>query len=400
MMNRAFKYRIYPNKEQANALINWLGQTRFIWNLFLEQNIEQYKKDKTFIWKYALNMQLPSLKVQYPWLNAPAHSLQYIGRSLDQSLRTYCKNRKSMDVGFPHFKKKGSNESGIYIPQVGKHISLLDKYIKIPKLSQIKIKKHRELIGIMKSITISRYIDQWYVSILTEVPDISYQLEVKESTSLGIDLGIKSFAVTSESEYIDNPKYLRNSEDKIKKLQQNLARKKKGSHNYSKAKVKLAKMYRKTRFQRKDFLHKGSCSIAKSNDNVFVEDLAVKNMLKNHKLAKAISDCGWSQFITYLEYKMKWKGGAMHKIARFAPSSQLCSECGRQQKMPLSERKYVCPACGFVANRDYNAAVNILKIGMAGIATSKNACGDMKVVSMKQEAATRYGRSSSLISEA
>ena len=183
----------------------------------------------------------------------------------------------------------------------------------------IKIKKHREIEGIFKSITITRDVDHWYVSVITELPNVSTVFPIDSYTSIGIDLGITEFAVTSDAEVITNPKHLYQSEQKLKQLQKSMARKKKGSNNYKKVQTKLAKLHRKIRLQRKDFLHKTSCAIAKANDHVFMEDLAVKNMVKNHKLAKAISDCGWYQFVTYLTYKMAWKGGSVHFIDRFAP---------------------------------------------------------------------------------
>jgi len=391
-MMKAFKYRIYPSKIQEHILAGWLGQTRFIWNLFLEQNIKRYEKEKKFIFKFDLNNQLPELKKQYDWIDAPAQTLQQIGFQLDSALRN-CYKRK---MGFPKFKRKGK-ESGIQIPQQRDQIKSHNENIKIPKIGNIRWRYHRETLGNLKSITITRDVDQWYISCLCDVNEEIDQKEIMEETSIGIDLGLKYFAVMSNGEIIDNPKFLFKSEKQLKKEQRKLARKKKGSANRNKQRIKCAKRYRKIRFQLKNFLHQVSHAIAKMNSCVFVEDLAVKNMMKNHKLARSISQVGWSQFITYLTYKMNWSNGELIKIGRFDPSSQLCSSCGNQQKMPLSIRTYDCPSCGISLDRDLNAARNILQLGLtrAGIARS-HACGDTSIgevdmstsrfVSVKQEA--------------
>ena len=205
---------------------------------------------------------------------------------------------------------------------------------------------------------------------------------------------------------IESPKYLKKSENKLKRYQRQYSNKKKGSKNLNKAKLKLAKLHRKVRFQRKDFLHKLSNQIANENSIVICEDLAVQNMTHNHKLAKAISDQGWSQFISYLEYKMNWTGGSLIKIDRFSPSSKLCSCCGNKQKISLAERTYTCSSCGLILDRDYNATLNIKAFGLKMLAITNtegtseiDACGDTSIeeigsptsrfVSKKQEKLTR-----------
>jgi putative transposase len=237
-------------------------------------------------------------------------------------------------------------------------------------LCEIKWIQHRLLEGKLKSITITKDVDQWYMSCLCE---LDYIPVIKEVTSIenditGIDLGIKEFIVDSNAVIYESPKFLRKSEKKLIHKQKQYSKKKKGSNNQKKTIVKLAKLHRKIRFQRKDFLHKLSYQIANENSIVICEDLAVKNMSKNHKLAKAISDQGWSQFISYLDYKLNWTGGQLVKINRFAHSSQVCSGCGHKQKMPLSIRIYNCPFCGLIIDRDLNAARNIKAFGLVKLA--------------------------------
>lgn len=406
-MFRSYKYRVYPTKEQEKILVEWQGQLRFVWNYFLDLNIKKYEAEKKFVFKYDLKKLLPGMKKEYTWISAPSQALQDIAFRIDKALQNKFKSK----MGFPRFKKKGL-ESGIKIPQntLGKQICIGPKFIKIPKLGEIKWIRHREITGNLKSITITRDVDQWYVSCLC---DVDLYVDPKEITCLeditGIDLGIKEFLFDSNGQVIDSPKFLKKFEKKLKTKQRQYSKKKKGSNNQKKAKTKLAILHRKIRFQRKDFLHKISSQIANENSVVVCEDLAVKNMVKNHKLAKAISDQGWSQFISYLEYKLTWAGGQLIKIGRFAPSSQICSGCGSRQKMPLSVRTYVCPHCGLELDRDYNASLNIKNYGIkilesntAGIAeiggitcNSPYACGDTsigdqvanwsKFVSSKQE---------------
>ncbi|VVC05062.1 putative transposase [uncultured archaeon] len=220
-------------------------------------------------------------------------------------------------------------------------------------------------------------------------------MEFDVSNAVGIDMGLKEFAVLSDSVVIDNPRLLKKSQEKLSKAQHDSDRKKLGSKNRIKSKQQVARIYRKIRSKRKDFQHKKTCSITKAYDFVFTENLAVQNMMANHHVAKAIGDVSWSQFLLLLEYKLLQKGGQLLKIGRSDPSSQLCSSCGSRHPMPLSERTYTCPVCGLVMDRDLNVAINILQIGAkkyfgkdaVGTTESLNACGDTKVVSVKQEAA-------------
>ncbi len=397
-MHKAYKYRIYPTSEQEKILIEWLGQLRFVWNQFLELNIKKYESEKKFIFKYDLMKLLPDMKKQHVWMTAPSQSFQIIAFHLDSALRNKFKHK----MGFPRFKKKGL-ESGIKIPQTNNQIKINKNTIKIPKLGEIKWVQHRELVGDLKSITITRDVDQWYVSCLCEenINILSKKITSIENDITGLDLGIKYFLVDSNGVVIDSPKYLKQSQKQLSRYQRQYSRKKKGSNNQNKARIKVARLHRRIRKQRADFHHKLSNQIANENSIVICEDLAVKNLTKNHKLAKAISDQGWSQFISFLDYKLQWRGGRLVKIDRFAPSSQLCSCCGHRQKLSLDIRTYICPKCGLVCNRDYNAALNIKSFGLEILNKSGtdliHACRDTSseelaydnssYVSVKQEAA-------------
>ena len=398
-MHKAYKYRIYPTKEQEQVLINWFGQTRYVWNKFLEQNIAKYKLEKKFIFIYELKRQLPGMKKELDWLDAPAHALQAVAFQFDLALRNGYKKK----MGFPKFKCKNKSNTGIKINQCGKtpHIKLNNKTIKIPKLGLVKLIKHREAEGRLIAISITRDVDQWYVSCLCDVSNQVQQKQITEQSIIGLDLGLKSFAVTSDAEIIASPKLGKQYEKKLARKQHQFAKKQKGSNNRNKARIKVAKLYRKIRFKRADFLHKISSQIANENSVVIVEDLNVKGMTSNHKLAKAISDASWSQFVGYLTYKLAWTGGQLVKIGRFEPSSKTCSSCGNVQDIKLSQRTFTCNNCNFTCDRDLNAAFNIKQFGIKKLNKSGTgliyACGDTTIgelscddsrfVSAKQEAA-------------
>ena len=396
-MHKAHKYRIYPTKEQEITLTNWLGQTRYIWNKFLEQNIARYRLEKKFIFIYELKRQLPVMKKELDWLSAPSGALQAVAFQFDLALRNGYKKK----MGFPKFKCKNKSNTGIKISQVGAHIKLNGKTIKIPKLGLVKLIKHRETEGRLIAITVTRDVDQWYVSCLCDVSNQVQQKQITEQSIIGLDLGLKSFAVTSDAEIIANPKIDKQYEKKLTRRQQQLSKKQKGSANRNKARIQVAKLYRKIRFKRRDFLHKLSAQIANENSAVIVEDLNVKGMMSNHKLAKAIHDASWSQFVGYLAYKLEWGGGQLVKIGRFEPSSKTCSACGNVQDIKLSQRTFTCNDCNFTCDRDLNAAFNIKAFGIKKLNKSGTgliyACGDTTIgelscddsrfVSAKQEAA-------------
>lgn len=351
-INKAYKFRLYPNKEQETMFYKTTGCCRFIYNYFLDQSIKRYRKEKKFLFKYDMTYQLPELKKQYPFLKeVNSQSLVCVCINLDNAFKKFIKKQ----ANFPKFKKKGIGEA-FCNPQ---NCEVKEKKIKFPKIGWIKCKIHREIEGKIKSITINKNCDKWYASILTEQ-------EIKEepktyNNPIGIDVGIREFAFLSNGENIPNPEYYRNFEDKLAIANRRLAKKKIGSKNFIKQKKKVQKIYSKIYNSRKDFLHKKSKDIVDRYDLIGVENLNINGIIKNKHLSKSIADSSWGTFINYLEYKSLWNNKTLQKVGRFYPSSQLCSECGSRKVMPLSQRTYVCEDCGAIIDRDYNASKNIEK---------------------------------------
>lgn len=372
-------YRIYPTKLQQLTLNQWLGQGRFVWNYMLSLNIATYERDKKFVFGYDMNNLLPALKKQPGtcWLSEiPSQCLQQKCQDLDTALKQSFKKNQNKK-GFPKFKSRKFDESGIRFP----NFKFEGNRIVLPKMKGgIKIKLHRPLLGKKEAITVSKdKIGRFFVSILVKIDDqIKYVEEI--NNAIGIDLGLKSFAVTSDAEIIENPKFYRKAEKKLVKIQRSHSRKQKGSSNREKARVKLAKTHKIITNQRKDFCNQVASSIAKNNDLIAIEDLNVKGMMKNHNLAKSVADVSWGQFISALKWQAHKRGKYLVEINRWYPSSKTCSCCGgHKADLTLTDRVYVCPDCGFEIDRDLNAAINILQEGIRQhntVGTTEiNACG-------------------------
>ena len=362
-MLKAYKYRIYPNEEQINYLQKTFGCTRFIYNQMLADRIKSYEENKDLDIKIIKYPTPAQYKKEYEWLKeVDSLALANAQMNLDKAYKNFFRDKS---VGFPKFKSKKDNHKSYTTNNQNGTIYIENNRIKIPKLkSMIKIKQHREFVGLIKSCTISQNPSgKYYISMLVNTENIQLP---KLDTKVGIDLGIKEFAITSDGEMFSNPKWLNKSEKRLRKLQKDLSRKQKGSNNRRKDRLKVAKLHEKISNQRKDYLHKISHYIISENQVIVIEDLKVSNMIKNHKLAKSIANVSWFEFRRQLEYKSEWYGRELIIAPSNYASSQLCSNCGNKssQTKDLSCRTYICPVCGMEMDRDINASKNLLNLAM------------------------------------
>ena len=387
-IKKSFRYRIYPNEEQKKSLSVQFGHSRFVYNYFLGKRIEFYQEHKDDPEKKSLNYYdtanlLVDLKKDpdHIWLKeADSQVLQQSLKNLDKAYKNFFSKRGK----FPHFKKKTAEQS-IHYPQ---RFKLVENKIYAPKVGWIKAVIHRAADGEIENLSIKKtgtgkYFASFQCEVEIEDPktrpgQVEGRSAPRRSTlEVGIDLGIQEFAVRSDGEIISNPRYFIKSEKKIQKAQRTLSRRVKGSSGWYKAKHKVALAHEKVRNQRNDFLHKTSRNLVDQYGYIAIENLNVAGMLKNHHLAKPISDVGWSEFCRQLDYKGLWYGSEIKRIGRFEASSKTCSVCGyKLESLALSIREWDCPQCSTHHNRDRNAAVNILAFSMAGAAKRMNAGGE------------------------
>lgn len=361
-MLKAYKYRLYPNKEQRIYLAKTFGCVRFIYNQMLADRIKTYEENKDLDIKQIKYPTPAKYKKEYIWLKeVDSLALANAQMNLDKAYKNFFRDKS---VGFPKFKKKRNTNSYTTNNQKGT-IYIKNSHIKLPKLkSMIKIKQHRQFTGLIKSCTISQVPSgKYFISVLVDTENIQLP---KSNNKVGIDVGLKEFAITSDGEMFENPKWFRKSEKRLAKLQKDLSRKKKGSNNRNRARIKVAKLHEKISNQRKDFLQKVSTQLIRENQSIVIEDLRVKNMLQNKKLSKAISEVSWTEFRRMLEYKAEWYGRNIIIAPSNYASSQLCNVCGYKNvnTKDLSVREWTCPVCHTHHDRDINAAINLLKLAM------------------------------------
>ncbi|MGX7182562.1 IS200/IS605 family element RNA-guided endonuclease TnpB [Enterococcus pallens] len=370
---KAYKYRIYPTEEQVVFFAKTFGCVRKVYNLMLDERIKAYAAMKNVPSKKLKKPTPAKYKNDYPYLKeVDSLALANAQLNLDKAYNNFFRDKR---VGFPKFKSKSSTVQSYTTNNQHGTISLVENnYIKLPKLkSLVCIKRHRHPKGEIRSATISYHSSgKYYLSLLCkeEIPKLP-----KTNTAIGIDLGITDFAILSDGQKIDNHRFTAEMERKVIREQRKLSRrglqaKKAGkklseAKNYQKQKRKVARLHEKVKNQRNDFLNKLSTELIKNHDVICIEDLHTKGLLRNHKLAKSISDVSWSSFVAKLQYKADWYGREMIQVARWYPSSQLCSDCGHKDgKKPLQIRAWTCPVCHTHHDRDINASINILNEGL------------------------------------
>lgn len=357
-MFNATRIRLYPTKQQAAALAVQFGCARWVWNEALAKTQELYRETGKGLNCHAMTVRLPKLKQEHEWLKE-AYS-QVLQQSLQNLARAF-DNFFAKRGRYPRLKSKHGRQS-IQYPQ---HVKLEGSRIYLPKVGWARCVVHREIVGKIKTVTISRNAcGQFHASVLTD-DGVALPAVSTDGKAIGIDVGLTHLAITSDGSKFDNPRHLRKAQRNLKRKQQSLSRKKKGSNRRNKALQLVARAHERVACARKDYLHKLSRRIVNENQVIAVETLNVKSMLKNHKLARVVSDAGWGMFMGFIEYKAAREGKAFVKCDRWFPSTKTCSECGyATETKALDVRSWDCPHCGVHHDRDVNGAKNIRDEGL------------------------------------
>lgn len=363
-MLKAYKYRLYPNQEQKVLFDKTFGCCRFVYNWALETRTKAYQTDKTRIGWVELTNRMTALKKDADrqfLTEAPAQALVSAVRNMESAFVRFFREKK----GFPKFKSKKNSRQSFQLPQ-NVELDFESWRIRLPKAGWVRIRNHRKFEGRIGMTTVSRSASgKYYVSVLVDdgkaLPEPA---PITWDTSVGVDVGLKDFAVCSDGKVFGNPKYLESNEKRLKVYQRRLARKQRGSKRRERVRRALARCHEKIANRRANFLHHVTSMLVRENQTVIIEDLNVEGMLKNHCLAKGISSVAWSGFFRQLVYKCRWAGKNLIRIGRFEPSSRLCT-CGyKNDRLTLKDRKWVCPECGAHHDRDLLAAKNIKLFGL------------------------------------